>query len=369
MSLCNQILDFADDTNKELLKEILKEQKLPDMVKTAQVATRETQEKLAQAEFALVAFTTDGSELRKYPVNDAANTWLSCHYFEKTGHKLPKVARKIAAVMLKRACAIYDVPESRSLAFYLTDHHANPKTNVYRENSDMTKTAQPIMVEVVTPDNSKHFYALEGRYAMPNPEFVKKAGEYFVVNEKGFADPLDRHTYAHNVLERAKELKVELEQKEILSKYAAADYGDILEVQMHMRADLLDAKPQLKEALVKVSSYKKELAPVEFAKLLHTFDKRASLDKYYGHYLADAYKATFETRFTKTASGYSWESEDGVSVSEKELTKTFDDKYDKVKGYFGPTVANELKKHGCAIFDSLPKDAKEVITKIAKGQI
>lgn len=365
MSLCNQVLDLADDTNKELLKEILKEQPLPDMVKTAQVATREVQEKLARAEFALVAFTKEGSELRKFPVNDACNTWLSCQYFEKTSHKLPARARDVAAGMLKRACAVFGVAETPKL---LKLERIVPG-NLYHESYDMVKTAQPIAVEAIAPDESKHFYALEGRYAMPNPDFVKKAGQYFADHEKDFSDPLDRHSFAHNVLERAKELKVELEQKEILSKYAASDYGDILEIQLRMRHELLQAKPDMDEALTKVASYKKELPPVDFAKLLHTFDKKASLDKYYGGFLADAYKSTFETRFTKVASGYSWESDDGVSVTEKELTKTFDDKYDKVKGYFGQTVANELKKHGCAIFDSLPKDAKEVITKIAKGQI
>lgn len=364
MSLCNQVLDFADDTNKALLGEILKEQKLPDMVKTAQIATREDQEKLAPAEFALVAFTKEGSELRKYPIHDAANTWLSCQYFEKTAHKLPHLAREKTAAYLKKACAIFDIKETEKLSKMA---HWHKHTNVYHETADMTKTAQVIVVEAVTPDDSKHFYALDSRYAMPNPTFVKKAGQYFVDHEKEFSDPLDRHTFAHNVLERAKELKTELEQKEILSKYAASEYGDILPTQLRMRHDLLEGSMN-QEALTKVAEYKKELEPLAFAKLLHSFDKKASLDKYYGSYLADAYKSTFEVRFTKTASGYSYDSDEGV-IYEKELTKTFEDKYDKVKGYFGPTVANELKKHGCAIFDSLPKDAKEVITKIAKGQI
>lgn len=365
MSLSNQVLDFSDDTNKALLKEILSEQKLPDLVKTANIATRDAQEKLPQGDFALVAFTKEGSELRKYPINDAANTWLSCQYFEKTAHKLPLRARGVAALMLKRACAVFDIQETP----LVKKAHTLPLTsNLYYESYDMTKTAQPIAVEAVTPDDSKHFYALEGRYPMATPEFVKKASQYFVDHEKNFKDPLDRHSFASNVLERAKEFKMDLEQKDILSKYASAEYGDILETQIRMRQDLLQAKPELSEALTKVASYKAELPPKDFAKLLHSFDKKASLDKYYDGYLADAYKSTFETRFTKVASGYSYDSDEG-SVSEKELTKAFEDKYDKVKGYFGPTVANELKKHGCAIFDSLPKDAKEVITKIAKGQI
>lgn len=365
MSLCNQVLDIADDVNKELLKEILKETTPPDMIKKAQVATRETQEKLSRADFALVAFTKEGSELRKYPIHDAGNAWLSCRYFEKTAHKLPAKARELAGGMLKRACAIYGLKETP-----LLQNTAKPKSgNLYHEAYDMTKTAQPIAVEAVGDANSEHFYALRTRYAMPSPEFVKKAAAYFVDFEKEFADAEDRHTFAHNVLERAKELNVTLDQQSTLNKYASSGYGDALSEQIRMRKDLLQAKPEMCAALEKVANYKADLTPPEFAKLLYAFDKKASLDKYYGGYLADAYRATFEQRMTKQASGYSWDSESAGTLSEKELNKTFEDKYDKVKGYFGPTVADQLKKHGCVIFDSLPVDAKEVIGKIAKGQI
>jgi hypothetical protein len=364
MSLCNQVLDLADDTNKELLKEILKENTPPDMVKTAQIATQETKQKLGRQDFALVIMTKEGSELRKYPTHDAANTWMSCRYFEKTAHKLPARARGMAAGHLKRACQSFGVEATK-----LASAHTPVGGNVYHEAYDMSKTAQAIEVEAIAPDASEHFYACQGRYPMPSPEFVKKAAQYFTDHEKEFADPADRSEFARNVLARAVELKTEIAEKENLEKYAGSEYGDILETQLRMRHDLLEAKPSLSEALTKVASYKKDMPPLEFARLLHSFDKKASLNKYYGGYLADPYKATFETRFTKTASGYSWESDEGVSVSEKELTKTFDDKYDKVKAYFGPSVADSLKKHGCAIFDSLPRDAKETITKIAKGAI
>ena len=317
MSLCNQVLDLTDDTNKKLLKEILEGSEVPAMVKTAQVATRAAQEKFNRADYALVAITKEGSELRKYPINDAANTWLSCRYFEKTAHKLPTRAREVTATMLKRACARFAVEESAGLKAQTTFRPGN----LYYEAYDMTKTAQPVAVETVQRDGSKHFYALGDKYAMPNPEFLKRAGQYFVEHEKAFSDPLERHTFADNALERAKELQVELMQKEALEKYAGADYGDILEAQLRMRHELLQAKPELDEALIKVASYKKELQPQEFAKLLHGFDKKASLDKYYGGYLADPYKSTFETRFTKTASGYSYDSDEG-NVSEKETDKS-----------------------------------------------
>lgn len=365
MSLCNQILDVADDLDKSLLKEILKETPPPDVVKTANIATRESQEKLSRSSFALVAFTKEGSELRKYPINDAANTWLSCRYFEKTAHKLTPKSREIAAYMLKRACQLHGVAETSLIK------SAQIRTsNVYHENYDMTKVAHTIQVEATTPDGSENFYALGSRYAMPNPEYVKKAAAYFVDFEKSFTDAADRHQFADRVIKRASELKVDLDQTKVLSKYASSDYGDILDIQIKLRQELLQSKPEMSAALEKVASEKARMPAPEFAKLLHAFDKRASIERYYGGYIADAFKATFEERMTKSASGYSYEGEeDGLSCTEKELNKAFENKHDSIKGYFGPTIADQLKKHGCAIFESLPRDAKSTIAMIVKGKI
>lgn len=365
MSLYNQILDVADDLDKSLLREILKESPPPEMVKQANIATRDVQEKLTRDNFALTVLTKEGSELRKYPVNDAANTWLSCQYFEKTAHKLPPKAQDIAAGLLKRACALYNLKETPKL-----EKAAVQTLKVYNEIYDFKKTAQAVTVEAIVQDDSKHFYALQNRYAMPSPEYVKKAEAYFIDYEKEFSDAADRHEFAANVMARAAELKVPLEHAKTLRKYAGEGYGDILDTQIRMRQDLLQAKPEMSAALEKVASYRKELVPVEFAKLLHAFDKKASLERHYNSYLADAFKSTFEQRITKQASGYCWESDDGsLSLNEKELDSAFDKKYDKVKGYFGETLANQLKKHGYSIFDSLPKDAKETLAKIAKGDI
>lgn len=366
MSLCNQVLDVADDVNRVLLKEIVKVATPPEMVKKANVSTREIKEKLNREDFALLALTKEGSELRKFAINDAANCWLSCQYFEKTAHKLPPRAQEIAGAMLKKACAIFNLEETPKLKKLSSVH----TSNIYNEALDMNKVAAKIETEAVTPDDSKHFYALNTNYAMPNREYVEKAASYFVDYEKDFADASDRHMFANNVLARAKELNMPLDKIASLAKYAGEDYGDTLEIQIRQRKDLLQAKPEMSAALEKIAAYKNELPAEEFAKLLFTFDKKASLTRYYDGYLADAFKATFERRFTKQASGYSWESSDGeLSCNEKELESAFEKKAEKIKGYFGVTVANQLKKHGCSLFESLPSDAKETIAKIVKGQL
>lgn len=369
MSLCNQILDVADDFNKSLLREIVQEAQLPAFVKKAQVATADVASKLGREDFALVILTKEGHELHKFPFFDEANTWLSCRYFEKTAHKLPIEARKVAGSQLKMACSLYGLELGQFLSSF--EDPCDLFNNTFHEGTSLKKTASTsIAIEESAPDGSDYFYALKGNYAMPSPAFVKKAAAYFVNYEKEFADANDRHVFANSVLERAKELSVNLEQSKTLAKYAGADYGDSVGGQIRLRADLLQTKPEMSAALDKIAAKQKELPAQDFANLLYAFDKKASLDRYYGSYLADAYKATFEEKHVKQASGYMFEDEsEGLSCSEKDLSSAFDKKYDKIKGYFGPSVADQLKKHGCAIFESLPIDAKTTIAKIAKGQL
>jgi hypothetical protein len=365
MSLANQVLDFADDTEKTLFRSIVSS--TPTHLKTASVSMPSDLEKLANDEFALVVLTKQGSTIRKYPINDAGTAWLSAQYFEKTAHRLPPGAQKIASANLKRACALYGLQMTEKLA----SADATTSGNRFNEALSLSKTAAPVEIEEIVEDGSKHFYALDGHYAMPNPEFVKKAAAYFVQHEKGFSDAEDRHEFALHVLARAAELDVTLEQEKTLAKYASEGYGDILETQIRLREDLLMHKPEMLASLQKIASQKNSTAPEDFAKALFTLDKKASLDRYYEKgYIADAFKSTFEKRFTKQASGYSWTSDaTGISVSEDELVKAASDKYDEIAGHFGPSVASQLKKHTTSIFDSLPVDAKEVVAKIAKGSM
>ena len=54
---------------------------------------------------------------------------------------------------------------------------------------------------------------------------------------------------------------------------------------------------------------------------------------------------------------------------ETKVEKAAEEKYEKIKSYFGETLAGSLKKHAVAIFDSLPTDAKTTIAKIVRGDI
>lgn len=366
MSLSNQIIDFNDDINKVIFKQLIAN--IPEQIKTASVVDSEKKQSLNEEEFALVILTKEGSTLKKFPINDAANTWLSAQYFAKTAEKLPVKARVIAAGHLKTACAFHNVEIPEKLQKVAG---ASLASNRYTEAYDMTKVAHVTPeFEKVAADGSKDFYALRENYAMPSAEFVKKAAAFFIDFKFDF-DAADRNEYASNVLSRANTLGVDLgEQRNELRKFAGEGYGDNIGLQIRKRQSLLDTKPELSHALSKLASHRETTEASTFAKALHAFDKKAGFERYYGSYLDDAYKSTFDKDFSKEASGYTWESGSGdISVSEKELVKAAEEKYETIKGYFGETLAKQFKKHGSQIFASLPDDAKEVIAKIAKGKV
>lgn len=365
MALANQVVDFIDDTDKTLLKQIAS--KAPETVKTASVLSIEEREKLPAADFALILRTKEAQILKKYPITDAANTWLSAQYFAKTAEQLPYVAQKIAASNLRRAAAIFNVALPEMIEKLAS---REVEGNVYNEIMDKNKE-KPMTKIAAAPqsDGSNHFYALGHNYAMPSPEYVKKAAVYFTEHVAEFQDAEDRYNFANNVIERAKELHVELECKEQLNKYAGAQYGDSVGTQLRMRQDLLQHKPEMSSALFKLAEHQTSTEPKTFAKALYLFDKKAGLSRYYGSgNIADAFQSTFGT-FFKSA-GYRWEDESsGLSIGDKELSKLASDKYDRIKSYFGTTLADSLKKHAAEIFDSLPKDAQITIVKIGKGEI
>lgn len=364
MSLANQILDIYDDVAGAQLQEILKNSPPGVDSKNEDFLSRTDLEKTAGDGFALRIMTKEGHALKKYPITSKVDTWLSGAYFEKNAHKLPANAQKIAASMLKTAYAKHGIKASDKI-----EKLASPTilVNLYREEYDFCKTASADSQLESAPEGAA--FALPGRYPLYSPEFVKKAAAYFV-DYFGQFDSDDRHVFAQNVLKQASGLGVDLTEQETktLKKVAGDSYGDILGTQIKLRKEYVSNKPEAVETLDKIASAKEKLGPEKFASALSQFDKVAGLKKHYGKLLAEPYQAVYESRFEKEA-GYTWEDESaGVSVTGKELVKAASDKYDKIKSYFGETLANSLKKHASEIFDSLPKDAKVIIARIAKGE-
>ena len=95
--LSGLILDVYDDRKGEVFKAIFPTRdEVPDLIKSAHFMTEDERRALPDDVFALVLHDGDVT-LRKFACTDPANVELSMLYFQKTAHKLPVEAQKVAA--------------------------------------------------------------------------------------------------------------------------------------------------------------------------------------------------------------------------------------------------------------------------------
>jgi hypothetical protein len=359
--LANQVIDAYDDVNKTHLTKVAKLNPQIYMLTPAE------KDRLHDDDFALSIITKKASKLNKFPVNTHDSTWLSNQYFDLTSQRLPKLASATAAYFIKQACEKFNITplpavvglakEASSNIYYEEDLPADAATtkNIH---VDLSKFAQ---VEQI---GDNYTFA---QYAFPTVSHVKLACQYLEKYIKQI--PVDyRHKYAAAIQKRAQELGMG-QQGGIVSKYASDYYSGHVDAHLRARASLLEtADPKFRGALDKLSAMKKEMSATDFARLLHGFDKRAGLTKYYDSALTDPYQAVFAQEPTPYGN-YTAKMASGASLTADEIRKVSIDKYAKIKEYFGHNIADELKSHGIPIFESLPNDAKEIIASIASGEL
>lgn len=350
--LANQVLDVADDIGFETLR------KLADINPKINVMTAAEREKLADDDFALSVITKRAMKLNKFPISDHDSTWLSSQYFDRTHYRLPKEAAAVAAYHIKQACERFHIEPTPAV----TTLAKEASTNIYVE-PDLPSTSR-VLRETPAADTT-NFAEIEkvannytyAQYAFPDTAAITLGNQYF---EK-FASrmPLElRHKYACALQKRAGECGVTL--KGLISKYASNAYSADVGAHLASRRSLLQiADPKYMTALDKLAAMKDTLQPQEFARVLHGFDKRASLDRHYGGYLTDPYQATltFGTQ-TKIAAG---------PLTPDSIQTLITDKMPKVQEYFGHTMAEHLKKEGEHAFTALPQEYQEVLAGIADG--
>lgn len=357
INLANQVLDIYDDVFKTGIAKLAAQYPKCDMMSLEKKAG------LKDHEFGLVVITKHASKLCKYPICDTDSTLLSNAYFDMNFHKLPAEAAEIAASQIKVACERFKVTPASSVA-------ALAKTagsNVYVEQDGAMKPVnvvlQPDLTKIAQVDAIGENYTT-AQYAMPSDKHVKIAAEYFA--QMAPKMPLEtRHKYAAAVQRRAHELGMPALKGEI-GKYASDHYSPMVDAHIRSRASLLEMKPELKATLEKIGGAKKQYTPSQFAQLLHAFDKQAGLSRYYGSHLQDPYMATFAGEPDQYA-GFRFKSAGVADITADDLQRVVTAKYAQIKDYFGHSIADELKKEPVAIFESLPRDAKEIIAGLVEG--
>jgi hypothetical protein len=381
MTIAAVILDFYDDSKHELMAKVAAPQGRLGAVNLA-VLTPEQHEGLPDSEFGLVILTKRAAVLRKYPVNDPGNAWLSAQYFQNTHTKLAFPARYVAAKFIKTACDAYGVPSSAQVVAYATRaDDAEVDTNTFVEGSEhkwlmhklaqrelLTKQAAAAEIDARLEMPNEHFAlviknedgAIIRKYAMPDALHVKTAANYFDKYAMQLA-PEHRHRFAVAVQGRAEELNVDLSDNELLEKWASTEWNRHVVAHLEQRKSLLPRNEPARAVLDKLAASLGETTPEDAAYALQTLDQSTGLTKYYDRGLTDPFASTM----AKVGSGWSDEVDDHT-LTESDLRKVGSSK--KLASYLGEAFARQFAENPIEIYDSLPDPEKVLIKQISTGE-
>lgn len=382
MTISAAVLDFYDDSSKELMSKIASPTGFGDT--NMNLLSTEERDNLPDTDFGLVILTKRASVLKKYPVNDPGNAWMSAQYFGQTHKKLAFPARFIAAKFIKLACEAYGVPSSPMVDGYAARvEDGEAESNVFSEGSEsrwmlrklaqrefIEKQASAVEMNAIVEMPDEHFALVvqtgDGsvirKYAMPDISHVKLAAVYFDKHAMDLS-PNHRHRYAVAVQSRADELGVDLVDNSMLCKWAGSDWNRYVHAHIEQRKSLLP-HPEHERArgiLDKLAASLEETTPGDLATALETFDEATGLDRYYDRGLTDPYASAMD----KTAT--SWSAEvDGQTITHADLAKVAGGK--KLAGYLGETFCKQFAKNPTEIFESLPAPEKSMIKQVINGE-
>lgn len=380
MSIAAAVIDFYDDAKHELMTKVSMPMEMGQTRVT--MLTPEQHQGLTDVDFGLIVLTKRAAVLRKYPINDPGNAWLSAQYFAQTHEKLAFPARFVAAKFIKQACHAYGVDASPLVDSYAARvEEGDAHSNTFVEGSEsgwmLRKLAQrelqldkiaAVEMNALTELPNEHFAlvirqgdgSIIRKYAMPDEHHVKLAAAYF---EKYARDlpPEYRHRFAVSVQNRAEDLGVDLSASDSLEKWASTTWNRHVHAHLEQRKSLLPRNPGAREVLDKLAASISETTPEDMASALQTLDQSTGLSRYYDRGLTDPYASTMD----KVAMGWSAEVDDRT-ITEADLRKIASSK--KLAGYLGETFARQFSEHPTEIFESLPTPEKILIKQIISGE-
>ena len=381
MSTSTSILDFYDDTDHALMNKLA----MPESVRCAQMnpLTDEELNSLPDTEFGLIVLTKRASVLRKFPVNDPGNAWLSAQYFSANHEKLAFPARFIAATFIKNACDAYGVPSSKLVEGYAARaDDSDVEVNTFSEGSESSWMLRKLAQQELTSSSvtagqvdaslampNEHFALIvrqgDGsvirKYAMPDASHVKIAAEYFDKYAMQLP-PEHRHKFAQSVKNRAEDLNVDVDGHD-LHKWASDEWNRHVHSHIEHRKELLPRNQDARSILDKLAAAIGQGAttPEDAASVLKTVDEATGLNRHYDSDVADPYRSTMG----KSASGWSVDL-DGRTITEGDLKKAA--KSQRLAAYLGAGFCKQFEKNPIEIFESLPAPEKDVVAQVISGE-
>lgn len=259
----------------------------------------------------------------------------------------------------------------------------NEDQTILEENAVQHAQAKPLQPKVnvsgkeppkLLQRKEAQHYALPSlqRYPLDGYDQVVKAASYFG-EYKNEMPPRMRREFCTNLVKRASALRIPTSST--IEAYGSSTWApsSTFQIAMDARRSLLKEAHEL-EVFDKVAAARNMLDPDGFACALEEFDKEAGLDEFYGSDIPDP----FLTVFAKTA-------KDGVPKSPSEVDPDqsiiIGNEYlpvrklvefatmsaDILENQFGEDFVKEFVQDPKAIFDSMPRDQKLVIMRMANN--
>lgn len=241
-----------------------------------------------------------------------------------------------------------------------------PQMAAMKPHVDVTSHEPPKVVQ----EKKAEYYALPDAEMYPLDSYVqvKAASRYFQEHFK-FMQPADRHEYCQNLVKRASAL--DLMTSTLIDKYGSAGYASDSDVDICLGARRTAIKDEDHLGLLdKLAESRAVLEPEVFAEALEQLDKVACITHHYGGDVPDAYYTTFG----KTAAELKEETAPKESIvlgneyiTRRRLAEFFQNNTAAVSTRFGADMGKELSDSPNDIFDSLPRDQKLVLMRMANN--
>jgi len=199
-----------------------------------------------------------------------------------------------------------------------------------------------------------------GMYPLDSYGQVKQAAAYFG-STFPVMPPEARYEFCQHLVPRARELGVPVSA--LAEKYGSAKYasaGDIEACLVTRRMNILD--PLQLAVLDKLSAAREQMEPEDFAIALGELDKAAGLHVHYGD-IPDPYYTTFG----KEAAPADAVIVGNEYISQERLALYLGNNVGTIGRRFGQEVAQALAAKPQEIFDSLPRDQKLIIMRMANN--
>lgn len=386
------VIDPYDDEFQSL-KRLFAGRPAPDFIKTAAILDVHQHAALPDHAFAVVLMAPDRS-LRKYACVDKSHTAVNVMYFLDVADEIPPPARVKTAANLLSACRHFELQPPVSLSKIaaegrkrlirtdgadvtvpITGREKEADVPAQRGSAKLASTMgspyvrldEPFLPEKLSmsKEASDGISAFpDGRLPLNDFQQVEEAVSYF--RETGRTiHPRVRHEMCVKIASRAQAIGAPV--PDVIRKYGSTEWAAAgeREAALTTRRQVWahagnEEGPGLLDLLMEKQA---SIGPELFAESLAEIDAQTGIDYHWDRGIADPWASTFGIQ--KVAAEWSWKDQD-LQITESQLKKLGTEQRDRVVEKFGSQLAAGLAESPTVVFDSLPRDTKQILARMAQ---